>query len=259
MKIETIGLRTVWLATLAGWAVLVWLLMLAGMGTQVDPLPDDPALVPRLPALPAPAPERLGEFARYSEIATRPVFAEDRRPHPFFLSGGNGNGEASNVRLTGVLLTDSFRMATLTTEQGQSIRLKLGDEARQGWRLLTLEPRQATVDGPGGTLVLELKVFDGKGGQPPTALATVAGADGRPQAAAAAVPPLPPSSPDAGASNAAAPPAAPAPAPAGRQPVPQGSNPMPSEDQLRAIRERIEARRRQLREQQGAARSGQKP
>lgn len=62
MRLEMIGLRTWLLATVVGWALLVCVLAVAGLGKRVELLADDPALVQRLPALPAPAPERLGPF-----------------------------------------------------------------------------------------------------------------------------------------------------------------------------------------------------
>ncbi|MGD6224986.1 hypothetical protein VWT78_05275, partial [Xanthomonas citri pv. citri] len=168
MRLDMIGLRTWLLATVVGWALLVCVLAVAGLGKRVELLPDDPALVQRLPTLPAPAPERLGAFEKYSEIAAHPAFAEDRLPHPFFLSGNDGGNAASTVRLTGVLLTDNFKMATLTLDPQDSVRVQLGGEAVKGWRLLALQPRSATVEGPSGTQTLELHVFNGQGGQPPT-------------------------------------------------------------------------------------------
>ena len=176
MRLEMIGLRTWLLATVVGWALLVCVLAVAGLGKRVELLPDDPALVQRLPALPAPAPERLGPFEKYAEIAAHPAFAEDRLPHPFFLSGNDGSGAASTVRLTGVLLTSTFKMATLTLDPADSVRVQLGGDAVKGYRLLALQPRSATIEGPGGTQTLELQVFNGQGGQPPTAIG------GRPQA-----------------------------------------------------------------------------
>ncbi|MCD0246755.1 general secretion pathway protein GspN [Xanthomonas melonis] len=257
MRLDLIGLRTWLLATVVGWALLVCILAVAGLGKRVELLPDDPALVQRLPTLPAPAPERLGQFGKYSEIAAHPVFAEDRLPHPFFLSGNDGSGAASTVRLTGVLLTDNFKMATLTLDPQDSVRVQLGGEAVKGWRLLALQPRSATIEGPGGTQTLELHVFNGQGGQPPTANASARGAP-------AGTPPLP--APGVGApADAAATMPQPQPQPAapseqqpGGQPPPtvppQRSDgaqeaPRPSDDQMRAIRERIEARRRQLQQQ----------
>jgi general secretion pathway protein N len=263
MRIEAIGLRSVWLATLALWGLLVWVLGVAGLGQRIVPLPDDPAMTQRLPALPAAAPQRLGDYSRYAEIAARPVFAEDRRPHPFFLSADNGQAAAPSVRLTGVLLTDDFKMATLTTEQGESLRLQEGGEAVKGWRLLSLEPRRAVVSGSGGSQTLELRVFDGKGGQPPTPLGQAARAAG--------MPPLPPPAAASGG-NAPATPAqnTTAAAPPPQQPPPQSGNgvppasepaaaPAPSSQQLQAIRERIEARRRQLQQQRQNNPSGQNP
>ncbi|MDQ1094622.1 general secretion pathway protein N [Xanthomonas sacchari] len=257
MRIEAMGLRTVWLGTLALWGLLVWALGLGGLGERVAPLPDDPSMLQRLPGLPAATAHRLGDFSQYGEIAARPVFAEDRRPHPFFLSADNDQAAAPNVRLTGVLLTDRFKMATLTTEQGESLRLKEGGDAVQGWRLLSLAPRQATVSGAGGTQTLELKVFDGKGGQPPTVL----GQAGR--AAAGQVPPQAAAGngqPNAGMQRPPTP-ATPTTVPnqAPTPSAPQPASPAPSSEQLQAIRERIEARRRQLQQQRQNNPSGQNP
>ncbi len=256
MRIEAIGLRTVWLATLALWGLLIWALGLAGLGQRIVPLPDDPSMTQRLPSLPAASAERLGDYSRYAEIAARPVFAEDRRPHPFFLSADNGQGAAPSVRLTGVLLTDSFKMATLTTEQGESLRLQEGRDPVKGWRLLSLEPRRAVVSGSSGTQTLELQVFDGKGGQPPTALGQGARPPGMPPLPPPAAPtvnaPVNPvaATPQAGANGTPAMPAPSAPAAA----------PAPSSEQLQAIRERIEARRRQLQQQrQNGTTPGQNP
>lgn len=257
MRIEAIGLRTAWLATLALWALLVWALGLAGLGQRIVPLPGDPAMIQRLPALPPAGGNRLGDFSRYAEIAARPVFAEDRRPHPFFLSADNGQAAAPTVRLTGVLLTETFKMATLTTEQGVSLRLQQGQDPVQGWRLVALEPRRATVTGPGGPQTLELKVFDGKGGQPPTAL----GQGARPGQAALPIVPPPGPATAAAAANAANAGNVPRAAPAAAAAPPAATPPpAPSADQLQAIRERIEARRRQLQQQrQNGSTPGQNP
>ncbi|UNE62169.1 type II secretion system protein XpsN [Xanthomonas oryzae] len=257
MRLDMIGLRTWLLATVVGWALLVCMLAVAGLGKRVELLPDDPALVQRLPTLPAPAPERLGAFEKYSEIAAHPAFAEDRLPHPFFLSGNDGSSAASTVRLTGVLLTDTFKMATLTLDPQESVRVQLGGDAVKGWRLLALQPRSATIEGPSGPQTLELHVFNGQGGQPPTANAAARGAGTAtvpvpsPDAAAVAVPP------QQQQQQQQQQPVQPVQQPGGQAPPtvsPQRSDgaqeaPRPSDDQMRAIRERIEARRRQLQQQ----------
>lgn len=246
MRIESIGLRTWLLAAFAGWALLACVLALAGLGRRVALQPDTVPAAPPLPALPAAAGERLGSAERYAEIAARPVFAQDRQPHPFYLSGGNGEGAAnSSLRLTGVLITPQLRMATLTTEQGQSLRLRLQGEAVSGWRLLELAPRAATVEGPGGPRTLELQVFNGQGGQPVSATPAAAAAAGAAAAPAAhATAPAPP------VASAPAAPMAPPGATATKPDPGAATPPAPSEAQLQAIRERIEARRRQLRERQ---------
>jgi len=245
MRFEAIGLRTWWLATFAGWALLLCVLGAFGLGERVQPLPGDGAARP-LPALPAAGAERLGDFDRYNAIAARPVFAEDRRPHPFLLGGSEGDG-ASGLRLTGVLITPQFQMATFTTEQGKSLRLRLLGESVEGWQLLSLAPRSATVAGPGGTQTLELQVFNGQGGIPPTVLRGAPGAGQNPPQGAVAPPPavaVPPPAPHPTAvpAPAAAPASAPAEDGAGEQSEPTG----PSAEQLNQIRERIEARRRAL-------------
>ncbi|MEE7548924.1 general secretion pathway protein GspN, partial [Xanthomonas sp. Kuri4-1] len=48
MRAESIGLRTWWLATFAGWALLVCVLAAFGLGRRVELLPDDPQLAQRL-------------------------------------------------------------------------------------------------------------------------------------------------------------------------------------------------------------------
>ncbi|MFT4247764.1 MAG: hypothetical protein QM581_06965, partial [Pseudomonas sp.] len=179
MRIESIGLRTWLLAAFAGWALLVCVLALAGLGGRLARPSGEVLRPPALPALPAAASERLGAATRYADIAARPVFAQDRLPHPFYLTGGKSEGAASSgLRLTGVLITPQLRMATLTTEQGQSLRLRLRGKAVDGWRLLELAPRSATVEGAGGTRSLELHVFNGQGGQPLSATPAVPAAGG---------------------------------------------------------------------------------
>ncbi|UID78539.1 general secretion pathway protein GspN [Stenotrophomonas maltophilia] len=247
MKLEQISLRTGFLLALAGWAAAVWLATGFGLGSQLPGADGDADAVPSLPVLPPLAAERMASADSYSAIGERPLFAEDRRPKPYLL-GGSEPAASAALRLTGVLLTGDFGMATFTTEQNRSLRLRLNGEAVDGWQLVALQPRQATVIGPGGNQVLELAVFNGQGGEPPTVLR---GANGVPPAGAIVVPP------PAGAPPAPPPVAAtPSPSPAGSAPAPSAAASAPatingpSEAQMQAIRERIQARRRQLQQQQ---------
>lgn len=264
MRAEDVAPRTWLLATLAGWALLAWILALAGLGARVAPLADDPSLAQSLPQPRPSPPERLGPFAQYGELATRPLFSEDRRPKPFSLRG-EGEGEQSNnfdYVLTSVLLTPGLKLAILQPAgdgQGTPIRVKLGESAEEaaGWRLLSLEPRQAVFEGPDGQRTLELRAFDGSGGQPATPAsrptATRAGApprivmpEGDPAAAAQAAQAAANAAATAGAT---AEPATRAPKPAtNAAPVPAEAAPATTPDaQIEAIRKRIQARREQLR------------
>ncbi len=247
MKRDPITLRTGFLLALAGWAGATWLATGFGLGGRLPAADSDAAAQATLPALPPMAAERMAAADSFSAIGERPLFAEDRRPRPYLLGGSEPAANAA-LRLTGVLLTDSFSMATFTTEQNRSVRLRLNGEAVDGWQLVALEPRQATVIGPSGSQVLELATFNGQGGEPPTVLRGANGAV--PPAGAVPPPPPPPAAttvvpsarPGPDATSAAA--AASAPSPAAP------ANNGPSDAQMQAIRERIQARRRQLQQQQ---------
>lgn len=249
MRIEALGPRTWLLATLAGWALLVWILALFGMGGQIRPLPDDPALVAALPRLSAQAPERLGPLSQYAEIASRPVFHPSRTPQPFFVSGQEQGEQtqAFDYVLSSVLITPHLQMAILQPAQGgEGIRLKVGEapESAPGWRVVEIHPRSVLVQGPDGPRTLELRVFDGVGGQPVSAAPGVPPASMPPGPAGPTPPMTTPSKP---MPVSPAMPTASTPAPA-EQSMPQ-ADVQTTEQQMEAIRQRIEARRAQLRQQ----------
>ena len=251
MALERLDLRSGLLLVLAGAAGGLWLAALLGFGGRPGAPDTEAATPPPLPVLPAMADDPMRDLASASVIYERPVFSEDRRPHPFRMGGG-ATSTASNVRLTGVLLAGDFGMATLTNDQNRSLRLRLNGDAVDGWQLLALEPRRATVLGPQGAQVLELAVFDGQGGEPPTQLRPV-DAQGRVQAMAAP-PPHPPSTADRAAAmaapaDAATPRSTSSEGPA-TPPAPPPTSTGPSQEQMDAIRERIRARRQQLQQQQ---------
>lgn len=256
MRLDDTSPRTVLLAAVAAWAVLAWVLALAGMGGRIAALPEDPGLLRPLPPLRPPAPDRLGPLTQYGEIAARPLFSTDRRPKPFSLQGGaQGDGKAAefDYRLTSVLITPSLKMAILQPPDGsKSVRVRVGEapESHPAWRLETLNARSAVFMGPEGPRTLELRVFDGQGGQPPTPSAPAARRAG-------AVPvPVPPPRPilDPPRAENPTPPADAAPEPAQRDAATPATQPAsaPASDQaqMEAIRQRIQARREQLRQQQ---------
>jgi general secretion pathway protein N len=248
VRFDSAGPRTLLLAATATWAVLALLLALFGMGGHIAPLPEDAALLRPLSVLSKPAPERLGPLGQYAEIASRPLFADDRRPHAFSLQpdGGEGQAKAFDYVLTSVMITPTFKMAIIQAPDGSAapLRIKLGEahETLPNWRLQALDARSAVFVGPEGERRLDLRVFNGVGGQPPTATTRT---NQRPTGEPIVPPPAP------AVSDADAVPA-PQPAPSSTPPKPVStapSPPMTEQAQMDAIRKRIEARRAQLRQE----------
>ncbi len=245
MRVDGIAPRTWVLVAIAGWALLLWLLALLGLGGNIARLDDDPALTKALPKLGAASPPRLGPLTQYAEISARPLFADDRRPHPFSLQpeGEEGPDNSFDYVLTSVLITPGLQMAIVQPSAGgDSVRIKLGEAADEipAWRLVALNPRSAIFEGPEGERSLELRVFDGIGGQAPTQVREPTfeeRATMRAPAQDAAESPV--TGKQQGGDAATPGNAAPANAPAGKVP----------NTQLDAIRKRIEERRAKLRSQ----------
>lgn len=267
MRADAWTSRTWLLAAVAGWAVLVALLGVFGLGGRIIPLPADPGLVQALPRLPATPAERLGPLPQYAEIGGRSLFSENRRPQPFFISGeGEATAPGFDMVLSSVLIAPRLQLAIVQpVAGGEGLRVKVGEEPDgfPGWRLVELEARRAVFEGPDGRRELELRAFDGTGGQPPTPMAT--GAPGRPGTVSMPVPagqgpgratggnsppvamPIPPAGmPASTGAGPSSPQAVPSPTAATHSP------PESTEQQMEAIRQRIEARRAQMREQEKA-------
>jgi general secretion pathway protein N len=225
MRNDVASLRTWLLAAVGAWALAVWAATLFGLGGRIGAAPESTQLS-ALPAVPA-ADAMDARAVDNREALARPLFASDRRPHPFVM-GEDEQATVGTVRLSGVLITPELEMATLITDQGRSLRLRVGAEPQDSWQLLSLQPRSAVVSGPSGTLNLELQVFSGT-----------------PVAKGEGAPPLP--------------------APAGAVPPPVSNAPAaeavmgPSPDQIQAIRERIQARRRQAQQNQNGGSGRQNP
>jgi general secretion pathway protein N len=252
VRADAAGARTWLIGVLALWALLFWILALAGLGTRIDRLPSDPSLLQPLPTPPAPVQARLGPFPQYATIADRPLFSDNRRPQPFIINPDSTQEEDTfDYVLTSVLLSPGLQMAILRgSGGGEPIRLRVGEspEATPSWSLQSVQPRSVVFVGPEGTRTLELRVFDGVGGEAPTILAAprptgaVAGSRAQPSGAAA---------PGVAARNGE-PRAQPLPsaAPTPVQPSTTAeATPLTPDAQVEAIRQRIEARRAQLRQQ----------
>lgn len=265
MRFDDAPARTWLFAALAGWAVLAWLLAVAGLGRRIAVLDQDPTLLQALPKPHASPPSRLGPPQQYGEIAQRPLFSNDRQPKPFVLNADSENEQQAkpfDYVLTSVLLGPRTGIAIVQPADGGepvSFKLNGGADAAPSWQLVALEPRSATFRGPEGERVLELRQFDGNGGAPATPSAVARRPAGQ-QAAGPPPGPPPPPLPTAGVSGPAtaarspqaANPATPASPPDvnGRpqqQNQAQRDQNASAEAQIEAIRRRIQARREQLR------------
>jgi len=235
-RFEQAGPATWLLAAIAGWAALLWVAALLGMGGQVAEA--KPAVSTALPQAKPAAPDRIGALAQYAESAARPLFTQDRRPRSFLATapeGGDGAAQSQSLDfiLTGVLISPQVQLAVLQPSGGgeaQRVHVGRSPEGVAGWRLIEVQPRRAIFEGAGGQSVLDLRTF-GEAGAPPASTAHAP----------------PPSAQDAAQAARSAPsPAATA-----------AAEPQTQEARIEAIRKRIEARRAQLRA--GQAGSGASP
>jgi general secretion pathway protein N len=228
------------LAATCLWAVTVLAMAIFGLGGRNELHKDDPGDVPPIPDVKlAPVAPRLGQASEYTEVGERPLLIDTRRPVPVGPVTGEGTTEI-DVALTSVLITPRLQMAILTDNQGgASRRVRVGDlVAGTSWRLVSVAPRSATLEGPSGQRTLELRVFNGEGaGQ----VVQPVVAEGTPP------PPTPEGAPDP---NAAGPQPVPPP-PANAVPAPAPADNLTQEQQIEAIRRRIEARRAQMRAEAG--------
>ncbi|VXB99537.1 conserved hypothetical protein [Luteimonas sp. 9C] len=285
MRIDATNARTWLVAAVGAWALLFALLSLAGLGGRIGALEDDgivAAPIGPAPGTAAPAPP----LSSFNEVAARPLFTGDRRPHPFFIDPqdeGEGTGTGFDYVLTSVLRTPEFAMAILQPSGGgESIRLKVGEGPPEAtnWLLDSVDTRSVVFNTPEGPRTLELRVFDGTGGQPPTPMTPTPPPDGQSPTQAASRPPATPAPNAAIAARASDNGAAPPPGgtaqtgngqprgPANQRPAPVADNGSsatpetaaaagPSEAQVEAIRRRIEERRARLRQQQQQPNSAQ--
>lgn len=182
-------------------------------------------------------PYKLEPYGSYGEILARPVFNESRAPE----AQAEGTGEAGdatgstaaplNVTLTGVIIMPDLKLAFVRDNAANTVqRVRLGNplEGEQsGWKLVELKPRGAVFEGEGlgrQELELSIDVAGAPAAAAPIAIAGIASPPTDPGAEPAETPVQPPQPSDAAAR-------------------PNG-NITPD-----AIRQRIEERRRQLREE----------
>jgi general secretion pathway protein N len=228
MRLDDVAPRTLLLGALAGWALAAWILAMAGMGGALPAPASEGIAATPLPATPAASAPALGPQAQYDAIAARPLFATDRRPHPFLLQSANGAAPEApefDLVLTSVLITPQADIAIVQKPDGSAAwRVRRGDapEAYPNWRLTSIAPRSATFTGPEGEKTLPLRVYAGQGGAAPMP----------------GMPAPPPTIETPG----------PVPVPVPPPPPATDASAAPDPAQIEAIRRRIEARREQMRQ-----------
>ena len=240
---ENLRPLTLLLGGAALWALCLLVLALGGLGTRfaAPAVSDAPPPLPKVSLTPTRS--RLGPWSMYAEVGARPLLNEGRRPSAVLASADAGTADL-DVTLSSVLITSHLQLAVLTdNKDGKARRVKLGEQVEgTNWRLVSLKPREAVVEGPPGQRVLPLRVFDGASGEAPT-----------PVASANAGPPTPaPEAPPGPARSPPPPPVAQNASPAATVTRPD-PNQMTQEQQIEAIRKRIEARRAQMRAEAEAA------
>ena len=242
---ESLRPLTLLLGAAALWALCLLVLALAGLGSRF-PAPDGAVAPPPLPKVSlTPTRSRLGPWDSYAEVGTRPLLNERRRPVAVAMEAGATGTDELDVSLSSVLITSRLKVAILTDNKDASVtrRVRLGELVEgSNWRLVSLEPRRAVLEGPTGQRTLELRVFDGQSGAAPTPVAAAATEASATPPARVVPSPAPPTPPPL-AQNAQ-------PTATAEKPDP---NQMSQEEQVEAIRRRIEARRAQMRAEAEAA------
>jgi len=130
------------------------------------------------------AAHQVAEMSALQVINEKPVFNESRLPVAEEVIDGEGEldltvaiKDAPDVRLTGVIITPSMKIASLTPADGklESVMAHEGDALTgefAGWRVSSVNPRTVVLESRDGqTLELELQVHDVKLKEPPKAVA----------------------------------------------------------------------------------------
>jgi hypothetical protein len=136
------------------------------------------------------AANKIGSLAEYQVVIEKPVFNESRRPVIAEVEEGSGVEEdatievkdAPDVRLTGVIITPSVKIASLTPADAnlESVtayegQLLTGEFV--GWQVSEVNPRDVHLESRDGqTLVLDLQVHDVTIEEPPAPAEPVAAA-----------------------------------------------------------------------------------
>lgn len=127
---------------------------------------------------------QVADISEFEVINQKPVFNESRRPVLVDVENGGDQGDAGvaikdapDVRLTGVIITPSMRIASLTPADG-NLKAVMAHEGQAltgefvGWHVSSVSPRMVVLESRSGEkLDLELQVYDTKIKQPPKPVA----------------------------------------------------------------------------------------
>ena len=164
---------TRWLAGAVLLAGAAWLAGLLGAGGGVHWLPPLP-VAPLPPVHAAAAPLAAQPLESFAALWQKPLFNPDRQPAPLSANGADSIGD---LRLTGVILTPTLRMALLDPKDDKdaahAVRVRQGELLPDGVsRLVEVRPRSAVFDNGGTRTELQLVIGStaGSGAQPAPAL-----------------------------------------------------------------------------------------
>ena len=142
------------------------------------------------------AAHQVAEISNFQVINEKPVFNESRLPVAEEVVDGEEELDATvaikdapDVRLTGVIITPSLRIASLTPSDGklESVMAHEGQPLTGefvGWQVSSVSPRMVVLESRDGqTLELELQVHDVKLKEPPKPVAAAKPAAGQGQQA----------------------------------------------------------------------------
>jgi general secretion pathway protein N len=100
-----------------------------------------------------------------TDMLTRPLFNEDRKPSPVKEKGA-GQAEAQPLKgsLTGVIIAGELKLAMIKDESNKTMRIRPGQNLpgeQSAWKLVEVRPRSAMFEAPGlGQQELKLQVSD---------------------------------------------------------------------------------------------------
>jgi hypothetical protein len=107
----------------------------------------------------------------------RPLFSSTRRPPQNAAAGGASDGDFTDKRLTGIVITPGQRIAIFAVTGDKPLKVSEGEDV-SGWRVDNITLREVSLSGPGGTKVLQPKLDPNL--VPPAPQPALANVPGRP-------------------------------------------------------------------------------